>query len=148
MLSLQGHPEKGFMHLTSCSPSLITSCWPLSNDCTRQKEKPLAVRGWEQFLRLMGIKNLSVAAGGGTTPSVSFYSSVSFEHQPQWLWCENKLISKPQLEISWLCLSIVYPPTQRRNCGTLSVLQRAACITHSSRESFKRAPGLFRPFPP
>lgn len=79
LVSPQGHPENSELHaslkLFSFTDQLILT---REQWLYKAGRKPLAVRGWEEFPSLLGIKNLPVAAGGGMAPSVSFYWSVSF----------------------------------------------------------------------
>ena len=105
------------------------------------RKNTLAVRGWAEFLRLMGIRSLPVAAGGERCLLSVFIQVFLFEHQPHWLWFEKKLIWKPWLEISWLLVYCLSTHTKEK-LRHLSVFKRAACFTQSARESHKSVPGF------
>lgn len=104
------------------------------------REKTLGHQRQRGIAKAHGNWNPCMVAGEGGWCLLSVFMRVFlFKRQPFWLWCKNKLIPEPWLEIFRLCLSTVYPPTQKRNCPTLSALKGAACIPSSPRESLERA---------
>lgn len=123
-----------FMYSASCSPQ-----WVTANDPVQGREKTPGHQRQRGIAKAHRTET-PVWLWEGDDAFLSVFMRVFlFKHQPFWLWCKNKLIPEPWLGIFRLCLSTVYPPTQKRNCPTLSALKGAACIPSSPRESLERA---------